>query len=94
MLGLVDGQACWSGVEVIIRCAQRGDRTDFDQEVESVCPFCGVGCQVSLKVRDGKVLYVEGIDGPANEDTARYKISRTITGAHARPSDEVVNCGP
>ena len=36
-------------------------------ETESVCPFCGVGCKVSLKVKDGKVKYVEGINGPANE---------------------------
>lgn len=46
---------------------QVGDSKDFDSEVESICPFCGVGCQVSLKVKDGKVKYVEGINGPANE---------------------------
>jgi len=46
---------------------QLGDSRDFDNEVESICPFCGVGCQVSLKVKDGKVKYVEGINGPANE---------------------------
>ena len=46
---------------------QIGDSADFDQEVESICPFCGVGCQVSLKVKDGRVKYVEGINGPANE---------------------------
>ena len=44
-----------------------GDSKDFDREVESVCPFCGVGCQVSLKIKDDKVKYVEGINGPANE---------------------------
>jgi formate dehydrogenase major subunit len=44
-----------------------GDRSDYDSETESVCPFCGVGCKVSLKVKDGKVKYVEGINGPANE---------------------------
>ncbi|MEJ6707761.1 MAG: formate dehydrogenase subunit alpha [Amylibacter sp.] len=44
-----------------------GDSKDFDEEVKSVCPFCGVGCQVSLKVKDGKVAWVDGIDGPANE---------------------------
>ena len=37
------------------------------REVKSVCPFCGVGCQVSLKVKDKKVKFVEGINGPANE---------------------------
>ncbi|MEL6684404.1 MAG: formate dehydrogenase subunit alpha [Pseudomonadota bacterium] len=46
---------------------QMGDTKDYDKEVESVCPFCGVGCQVSLKIKDDKVKFVEGIDGPANE---------------------------
>ncbi len=40
---------------------------DFDEEVQSICPFCGVGCQLSLKIRDGRIAYVEGADGPANE---------------------------
>ncbi|MEO0357283.1 MAG: formate dehydrogenase subunit alpha, partial [Pseudomonadota bacterium] len=44
-----------------------GDSKDFDEEVESVCAFCGVGCQISIKVKDGKVKYVDGINGPANE---------------------------
>ena len=46
---------------------QLGDTKDYDREVESVCPFCGVGCQVSLKIKDNKVKFVEGINGPANE---------------------------
>jgi formate dehydrogenase major subunit len=46
---------------------QIGDTKDYDSEVESICPFCGVGCQVSLKVKDNKVKFVEGINGPANE---------------------------
>jgi formate dehydrogenase major subunit len=46
---------------------QMGDTADFDREVASVCPFCGVGCQVSLKIKDNKVKFVEGINGPANE---------------------------
>ncbi len=46
---------------------QQGDTADYDKEVKSVCPFCGVGCQVSLKVKDNKVKFVEGINGPANE---------------------------
>ncbi len=46
---------------------QMGDTKDFDREVESICPFCGVGCQISLKIKDNKVKFVEGINGPANE---------------------------
>ena len=37
-----------------------------DKQVESVCPFCGVGCQLTYNVKDGKILWVEGRDGPAN----------------------------
>ncbi len=63
-------QACPTGALVpatVVDAEQVGDRADFDSETTSVCPFCGVGCQVSLKVKDGKVKYVEGINGPANE---------------------------
>jgi len=38
-----------------------------DREVDSVCPFCGVGCLVTLKVKDEKIVSVEGRAGPANE---------------------------
>jgi formate dehydrogenase major subunit len=37
-----------------------------DKQVESVCPFCGVGCQLTYNVKDNKILFVEGRDGPAN----------------------------
>jgi formate dehydrogenase major subunit len=39
-----------------------------DRQVDSLCPYCGVGCQVSYKVKDEKVIYAEGIDGPANHN--------------------------
>ena len=45
-----------------------GVRTEFPEEqVESVCPYCGVGCQITYNLKDGKLLYVDGRDGPANE---------------------------
>jgi formate dehydrogenase major subunit len=37
-----------------------------DKQVASVCPYCGVGCQLTYNVKDNKILYVEGRDGPAN----------------------------
>ncbi|MDO8298138.1 formate dehydrogenase subunit alpha [Lacisediminimonas sp.] len=37
-----------------------------DKKVDSVCPYCGVGCQMTYNVKDNKILYVEGRDGPAN----------------------------
>ena len=37
-----------------------------DRQVESVCPYCGVGCQLTYNIKDEKIVYVEGRDGPAN----------------------------
>ena len=38
-----------------------------DKQVESICPYCGVGCQLIYNVKDNKILFVEGRDGPANQ---------------------------
>ncbi len=59
-------QACPTGA--LLPAAVRGDSKDFDREVASVCPYCGVGCQVSFKVKDGRILHVGGANGPANEN--------------------------
>ena len=37
-----------------------------DRQVASVCPYCGVGCQLTYHVKDDKILFVEGRHGPAN----------------------------
>jgi len=37
-----------------------------DRQVDSVCPYCGVGCQLSYHVKDNRIVRVEGRDGPAN----------------------------
>ncbi len=39
---------------------------EADREVDSVCPYCGVGCLLTYHVRDEKIIRVEGRDGPAN----------------------------
>jgi NADH dehydrogenase/NADH:ubiquinone oxidoreductase subunit G len=36
-----------------------------DRKVDSVCPFCGVGCLITYNVGQ-KIVSVEGRDGPAN----------------------------
>jgi formate dehydrogenase major subunit len=38
-----------------------------DKTVETLCPYCGVGCQTSVHVKDNRILFVDGRDGPANE---------------------------
>ena len=37
-----------------------------DKTVDSVCPYCGVGCQLTYHVKDDRILHVQGRDGPAN----------------------------
>jgi formate dehydrogenase major subunit len=37
-----------------------------EKQVDSVCPYCGVGCQLTYNIKDNNILYVNGKDGPAN----------------------------
>src|SRR6476646_6924018 len=37
-----------------------------DRTVDSVCPYCGVGCQLTYHVKDNAIVSVDGRDGPAN----------------------------
>ena len=38
----------------------------IDSKVASVCPYCGVGCQITYNIQDNRIVHVEGRDGPAN----------------------------
>lgn len=57
-------QACPTGA---IAPANGAYQKPSQQQVDSVCPYCGVGCQLTYHVSDGKIQHVEGIAGPANE---------------------------
>jgi formate dehydrogenase major subunit len=37
-----------------------------DRTVDSVCPYCGVGCLTTYHIKDNRILHVEGRDGPSN----------------------------
>lgn len=39
-----------------------------DKQVDSVCPYCGVGCLTKVSVKDGKIVQVDGREGPANQN--------------------------
>jgi formate dehydrogenase major subunit len=39
-----------------------------DRKVDSLCPYCGVGCQVTYQVKNERIVYGEGRDGPANHN--------------------------
>ncbi|MEL6964109.1 MAG: 2Fe-2S iron-sulfur cluster-binding protein, partial [Pseudomonadota bacterium] len=63
-------QACPSGAlmpATMVDEHQVGD-VQIDRQVDSVCPYCGVGCQITFHIRDDEVRYVSGRNGPANEN--------------------------
>ncbi|MGI9297279.1 MAG: formate dehydrogenase subunit alpha [Gammaproteobacteria bacterium] len=37
-----------------------------DKSVDSLCPYCGVGCQTTYHIKGNRILHIEGRDGPAN----------------------------
>jgi formate dehydrogenase major subunit len=41
---------------------------EADRRVDTLCPYCGVGCQLTLHIEADKILHVEGRDGPANHN--------------------------
>jgi formate dehydrogenase major subunit len=63
-------QACPTGalMEATLVDAQGVGITDGKQAVDSVCPFCGVGCQLTYQVKDNRIIAVQGRAGPANEN--------------------------
>ena len=40
---------------------------DAEKIIKTLCPYCGVGCQTNIHVKDNKIIKVEGRDGPANQ---------------------------
>ncbi|MDP2871704.1 MAG: formate dehydrogenase subunit alpha [Bacillota bacterium] len=52
----------------------RAQRGLPEQVVTTVCPYCGVGCQLNLEIRSGKVTQaMPDPDGPANHGQACVK---------------------
>jgi formate dehydrogenase major subunit len=56
-------QACPTGA--LMPKTQVGSQM-VDKKVDSVCPFCGVGCLLTYNVKDNVIVSVDGRDGPAN----------------------------
>jgi formate dehydrogenase major subunit len=58
-------QACPTGA--LMPKTQIGSQI-VDKKVDSVCPFCGVGCLLTYNVKDNKIVSVDGRDGPSNHN--------------------------
>jgi formate dehydrogenase major subunit len=62
-------QACPTGAllpATVVKVRQQG-LPEATSQTESLCPFCGVGCQLTYNVADNKIISVDGRDGPANQ---------------------------
>ena len=62
-------QACPTGAlmpKTLLDDAQKLSVTP-DRQVGSVCPYCGVGCQLTFSVKDEAIVAVSGRAGPANK---------------------------
>jgi len=58
-------QACPTGA---LAPAHEAYLAPVDKKVSSVCPYCGVGCQITYHVGGNDIVRVEGRDGPANHE--------------------------
>ena len=56
-------QACPTGA---LMPSNRVGLSTPDKKVDSVCPYCGVGCLLTYNVKNNKILFTNGRDGPAN----------------------------
>src|SRR3989449_2839899 len=56
-------QACPTGA---LMPAREVGKVQADKTVDSVCPYCGVGCLLTYNVKGNKILWVQGREGPAN----------------------------
>ncbi|MEE8196202.1 MAG: formate dehydrogenase subunit alpha [Acidiferrobacterales bacterium] len=63
-------QACPTGalMEATLVDEQGIGKTDSLTEIASVCPYCGVGCQIAYQIKDNEIIAVQGRDGPANHN--------------------------
>ena len=57
-------QACPTGA---LMPARNVGLVEPDNQVDSVCPYCGVGCLLTFNVKNDHIQYVEGRDGPSNQ---------------------------
>ena len=53
-------QVCPTGTITLRDFVYRGRRTDCDDQVDSICPLCSLGCRIKAYVRTGSIARVEG----------------------------------
>ena len=62
-------QACPTGALMPKTVLDENQNFKFaaDRKVDSICPYCGVGCQLTYNIKDDRIISVSGRPGPANK---------------------------
>lgn len=94
-------QACPTGALI----EQKQEKAEL--ATRSICPYCGVGCAITYKTRDSRIVGVEGRDGPANRgrlcvkgrfgyDYANHerRLTRPLVRREDAPKDLSILLGP
>ena len=66
-------QACPTGAlmpKIDRRRSRSTARREVDREVHRVCPYCGVGCQLSYQIKDDQIAFVQGRNGSVQREPA------------------------
>ena len=67
-------QACPTGALTAKKSYGLAVREDKIDTVRTTCPYCGVGCQLNLSVKDGRIIEVNGVeDGSPNKGSLCVK---------------------
>src|SRR5207244_13628255 len=85
------------GTAVSERTAELRARTvAADRAVQSVCPYCAVGCGQKVYVKDGRIMDIEGDEDShisrgrlGSEGAASFQL---VTGAHRVPLVQSSRC--
>lgn len=56
-------QLCPTGALVEKKSERRWRNWEVEQKVRTTCPYCGVGCQQLLHVKNGRIVKVSGVEG-------------------------------
>lgn len=52
---------CPTGALGFINSKNKGRAKDIDKKVQTTCAYCGVGCQLDLKVKNNEIIGVDGV---------------------------------
>ena len=88
-------QACPTGALTAKKSYGLAVREDKIDTVRTTCPYCGVGCQLNLSVKDGRIIEVNGVeDGSPNKGSlcVKGRFGYDFIYSKERLTDPLIRC--